>query len=1441
MATLNSPGVAVTVVDESFYTPSAPGTVPLIVIASAENKQNGAGTGIAPGTLKSNAGNVYLLTSQKDLSDTFGTPIFQTDSSNNPVHAGELNEYGLQAAYSYLGVSNRAFVVRADVDTSQLVASPDAPHGAPVDGTFWVDTADSNYGIFVWNATTQQFVNAVPRVITDYTLLTGVSLSGSGAVLSYTGILSSVGSNGDFAVVAVTTDVTVWNKSAGVWNELGTPAWSGDQNLSFNGYIDNNPRSSALSNVNITGNAGTFTSNASTFTTGQAVTVSGTISATNSAVAIVTATGTSGTFSYTNSAALQTGQAIVVSGTASTATLSNVLVTGLTGTFSCASSTLVVNQPVTLTGSNATTTLSGTITVATGGVFTLGTPSATTLQIGQAVTISGTPSGVTISGYSNPTTYYIIATNGTTTFTLSTIAGGSAITTTAGTLTGATLTAAGASISGYSSPATYYITATNGTTTFTLSSSLGGGALTTTIGAIAATVTVGSGGIVGYSNPTTYYVTATNGTSTFTLSTSLGGSAVTSTLGLFSGLTFTLQAPSIVGYTNPKTYYVIATNGTTTFTLSATSNGTAISTVGGTPTGLTFTAAGVAASGNTLHIVGSVSGGSVAIGETVTWNAGANSATITDGSGSTWTLSSNSLTGTAGVPVAMTITYIDLLLQLSPHTQVPQWKSNALNAPSGSVWVKTTYPNLGANWVVKKYTAATKSWTQVVSNLYGSNHEALYGLDPTGGGIGLSTGTVYVRYYQDPTDDSVNFLVYARQTGTPAGGTAIELNTLPTSGSISFQMAETLPGQSSASASISISKPITGITAVSNPVTTGNAIANAIGQAGFLYITASVNQTTGAVTITHKNGGDISINTMVGISYNSFATTNISHSPLYPADNTRLVGSLWTSTVSGIGLFALSATAPSTTPADGTLWYDSTIDEVDLLVHNGHTWVGLQFQGNGTTTFSSPYRGLTDAQGPIISASQPTARPDGQNAFVTGDLWIDTAGDLDMFPVIKRYNGTSKQWVALDTSDQTTENGVLFHDARWSTNGASSAPGTIAALLASNFLDFDAPDPALYPQGMLLWNLRRSGFNVKKYHVGYVDTTAINHRYNTPAGDNMSTYYANRWVSAAANQENGAGSFGRIAQRKVVLQALKALIEGNQQIRDEESRVFNLIACPGYPETIGDMITLNYDRGISAFVVGDAPARLAPDATTLNNWGMNLAGALDNGDDGLVSFDDYLGVFYPWGYSTDLMGNNIVVPPSHMMLRTIALSDNVSYPWFAPAGVRRGGITNATSVGHVDSITGEFQSVAFNTGQRDTLAGIKVNALTYLRGVGLVNYGQYTRASAASSLDRINVARLVIYLRQQFTQLAKPFVFEPNDKITRDQIKAQAESLLLELVGQRALYDYVVVCDTSNNTPSRIDRNQLYLDIAVEPVKSVEFIYIPIRLENTGAIKALGL
>ena len=298
------------------------------------------------------------------------------------------------------------------------------------------------------------------------------------------------------------------------------------------------------------------------------------------------------------------------------------------------------------------------------------------------------------------------------------------------------------------------------------------------------------------------------------------------------------------------------------------------------------------------------------------------------------------------------------------------------------------------------------------------------------------------------------------------------------------------------------------------------------------------------------------------------------------------------------------------------------------------------------------------------------------------------------------------------------------------------------------------------------------------------------------------------------------------------------MVNSNQDIRDDQSRIFNLMACPGYSELIGEMVTLNTDRGLTAFVVGDLPFRLTADATTINNYATNVNLAVEDNDDGLVTSDEYMGTFYPSLFTSDNAGKNIVVPASHGILRTIALSDSVSFPWFAPAGTRRGGITNASSAGYIDS-EGEFKAVALNTGQRDTLYSNKINPITFLTGAGLVNYGQKTRAKNASALDRINVARLVIYLRGQLDKLAKPYIFEPNDKITRDEIKAQADSLMLELVGQRALYDFLVVCDESNNTPSRIDRNELYLDIAIEPVKAVEFIYIPLRLKNTGEIAQL--
>jgi hypothetical protein len=488
------------------------------------------------------------------------------------------------------------------------------------------------------------------------------------------------------------------------------------------------------------------------------------------------------------------------------------------------------------------------------------------------------------------------------------------------------------------------------------------------------------------------------------------------------------------------------------------------------------------------------------------------------------------------------------------------------------------------------------------------------------------------------------------------------------------------------------------------------------------------------------------------------------------------------------------------------------------MINDGSGFKGYQNVVNDARGYDLS---ATDPAGPILSASEPTEQLAG-GQLVAGDLWIDT-GDLENYPKIYRYNGTAFELI--DNTDQVTTDGILFADARWATNGTTNPIvddiPAIADLLSSDYLDYDAPDYRLYARGTLLFNTRRSGYNVKSFN-----STAL-------SADPTPASVVAAWVSASGNDSDDVPFFGHKAQRNVVVEALKAAIESSTALREEQTQ-FNLIACPGYPELIQNMITLNNDRKQTAFIIGDTPLSL--NTSDVQPYIQNTNLALDNGEKGLVSRSEYLGVYYPAGFGTDLAGESVVVPASHMMLRTIIRSDNVSYPWFAPAGVRRGLIDNATSIGYID-VTDDntFKSIGVTVGLRDVLYADNVNPLTVLPGVGLVAYGQKTRAATTSALDRVNVSRLVAYLRLVLDKVARPFIFEPNDTITRNQVKSAFESVLNDLVAKRGLYDYLVVCDTTNNTPDRIDRNELYVDIAIKPVKAIEFVYIPVRIVNTGA------
>jgi len=424
----------------------------------------------------------------------------------------------------------------------------------------------------------------------------------------------------------------------------------------------------------------------------------------------------------------------------------------------------------------------------------------------------------------------------------------------------------------------------------------------------------------------------------------------------------------------------------------------------------------------------------------------------------------------------------------------------------------------------------------------------------------------------------------------------------------------------------------------------------------------------------------------------------------------------------------------------------------------------------------------------------------------------------------------------IDNSDQTSSTGIVFADARWSSNQDTINPAndpipTIKSLLTSNNTDLDAPAANLYPVGCLLFNTRRSGNNVKQYRSNYFNAVSF--------PDETLPTIRSTWVSVSGLQSNGSPYMGRKAQRAMVVESLRSVLATNTAIRDEDN-FFNLMATPNYPECQPNMIEVNGARGETCYILGDTPMRLPESATAIQAWATNAAGATSTGEAGLVTRNTYMGLFYPSGLATDLSGNEVAVPASHMMLRTFLRNDTIAYPWFAAAGVRRGIIDNALSIGYLDSTTGEFITTKTRLGIRDTLYENFINPLVFFTGNGLLNYGNKTSFNSQSALDRTNVARLVAYIRRQLTIAARPFVFEPNDTTTRQEISGVVESLMIDLIAKRGIYDYLVVCDESNNTPARIDRNELWIDVAIEPVKAAEFIYIPVRILNTGEIGNQG-
>lgn len=203
----------------------------------------------------------------------------------------------------------------------------------------------------------------------------------------------------------------------------------------------------------------------------------------------------------------------------------------------------------------------------------------------------------------------------------------------------------------------------------------------------------------------------------------------------------------------------------------------------------------------------------------------------------------------------------------------------------------------------------------------------------------------------------------------------------------------------------------------------------------------------------------------------------------------------------------------------------------------------------------------------------------------------------------------------------------------------------------------------------------------------------------------------------------------------------------------------------------------------------------------------------------------YAAVYWPWVQVFNAFAAaDEWYDPGIFAARQCVFTDAVSEPWFAPAGFRRGRLTKPTNT-----------EVVLNQGDRDALYSNSINPIANDPTTGITIFGQRTTQRAPTALDRVNVRRLMIYIRKVLLELGKPFQFEPNDQFTWELVEDSINPFLDDLLARRAILEGAVKCDSTTNTPARVDRNELWCSVTIKPTKAAETIVFEVNLTSQSA------
>ena len=291
-------------------------------------------------------------------------------------------------------------------------------------------------------------------------------------------------------------------------------------------------------------------------------------------------------------------------------------------------------------------------------------------------------------------------------------------------------------------------------------------------------------------------------------------------------------------------------------------------------------------------------------------------------------------------------------------------------------------------------------------------------------------------------------------------------------------------------------------------------------------------------------------------------------------------------------------------------------------------------------------------------------------------------------------------------------------------------------------------------------------------------------------------------------------------------------------IKDPEVVECNLLSIPGLKhEPLTDkLVDVAESRGDTLAVIDlkkdFEPSFEGADSSNIGKpvYRTSTQNVIDNLKDRQLN-SSYGCAYYPWVRIRDTIGGTFLhVPPSIVAIGAMSYTDRVKAPWFAPAGFNRGGLTSGVAGLPVINVTDKLTSK-----DRDKLYDANINPIASFPNEGIVIFGQKTLQVTRSALDRINVRRLLLFVKKGVSAIASDILFEPNVRETWDRFINRANPFLADVKARFGLTDYKLVLDETTTTPDLIDQNILYAKVFLKPARAIEFIAVDFIITNTGA------